>query len=428
MAHLLEHLVFKGTPTRPNIPQELTERGARANGTTWFDRTNYYETVAETEDNLRWALELEADRMVNSFIARKDLENEFSVVRNEFESGENSPNAVLAKRMLPTVFHWHNYGHSTIGEKSDIEGAPIERLQAFYQHYYQPDNAVLVVAGRIDEKRTLELVSTAFGGIPRPERKLRTTYTREPVQDGERQITLRRTGDVQVVSAAFRSAPGSHVDHAALSVLAMLLADEPSGRLYKALVEGKKAATVSSNASGFAEAGMLAFTAEVRQEQSLDEAQAAMLDTLEALKNEPATEEEVGRARTRLLKNFELSLKQSDRIGLRLSESIALGDWRLALVQRDNLEKVTAATVASVVQRYLKPSNRSIGLFIPDAVPDRAAIPDAPDLATMLKEYTGRPALSAGEDFDISPANIEKRTSRMELPNGMKVAWYKFEF
>ena len=130
MAHLLEHLVFKGTPKHPNIPQELTEHGARANGTTWFDRTNYYETFTATEENLRWALELEADRMVNSFIARADLEKEFSVVRNEFERGENSPSGVLYKRMLPAVFQWHNYGHSTIGEKSDIEGAPIERLQA----------------------------------------------------------------------------------------------------------------------------------------------------------------------------------------------------------------------------------------------------------------------------------------------------------
>src|SRR4030095_11576109 len=112
MAHLLEHLVFKGTPKHPNIPQELTEHGTRANGTTWFDRTNYYETFSVSDENLRWALELEADRMVNSFISRTDLEKEFSVVRNEFERGENSPGGVLYKRMLPAVFQWHNYGHS----------------------------------------------------------------------------------------------------------------------------------------------------------------------------------------------------------------------------------------------------------------------------------------------------------------------------
>ncbi len=422
MAHLLEHLVFKGTPKHPNIPQELTERGARANGTTWFDRTNYYETVAATEDNLRWALELEADRMVNSFISRADLEKEFSVVRNEFERGENSPAGVLYKRLLPAVFQWHNYGHSTIGEKSDIEGAPIERLQAFYRQYYQPDNAVLVVAGRIDESKTLALVQEAFGPIPKPERKLIPTYTQEPTQDGERQITLRRSGDVQLVSVMFRTAPGSHPDDAALTVLAAALIDEPSGRLYKALVETKKAATISGSASGFAEAGFLNFSAEVRQEKSLDDAKATLLAELDDVRKNPPGEEEIVRARTRILKNFELSLKQSDRIGLRLSESIAMGDWRLAFLNRDQLEKVTPADTARVAAHYLKPANRTVGLFIPEQNADRTEVPAVPDIAALLKDYQGRPPIAQGEDFEATPENIEKRTTRGVLPNGLKFA------
>ena len=95
MAHLLEHLVFKGTPKHPNIPQELTAHGSRPNGTTWTDRTNYFETFSATDENLEWALDLEADRMVNSFIAKKDLDSEMTVVRNEFEMGENDPFSVL---------------------------------------------------------------------------------------------------------------------------------------------------------------------------------------------------------------------------------------------------------------------------------------------------------------------------------------------
>ncbi len=422
MAHLLEHLLFKGTPTHPNIPQELTEHGARANGTTWFDRTNYYETVFANDANLRWALELESDRMTHSNVAKADLEKEFTVVRNEYERGENSPGSVLYKRMLPAIFQWHNYGHSTIGEKSDIEGAPIERLQAFYRDHYQPDNSVLVVAGRFDEAKTLGWIQELFGKLPKPERKLIATYTKEPMQDGEREITLRRSGDVQLISAMYRTAAGSHPDDAALSVLTTLLTDEPNGRLYKALVEAKKAASVSGSATGLAEAGFVDFVAEVRLEQSLPEARATMLGVLDDLRKNPANAEEVERAKVRLLKNFEMLLKQSDRLGLTLSEFIGMGDWRLAFLHRDQLEKVTPAEIARVVGLYLKPANRVLGTFLPDTAPDRATIPDAPDLAVLLKDYKGRPPISQGEDFDASPENIEKRTARTQLPNGMKLA------
>ncbi len=423
MAHLLEHLVFKGTPKHPNIPQELTEHGARPNGTTWLDRTNYFETFDATEENLRWALDLESDRMVNSFIARKDLESEFSVVRNEYERGENSPGAVLNKRMMAAVYQWHNYGHSTIGEKSDIELAPIERLQAFYHHYYQPDNAVLVVAGKIDEQKTLDLVNEYFGPIPKPTRQLITTYTQEPTQDGERQVTLRRTGDVQLVAAAYRSPAGSHPDYAALSVLSNLLTDNPTGRLYKALVESKKAVSVFGGASGYAEGGTTGFTAEVPNDQSVEDAKTAMLEVLDGLKENPPSAEEVEKAKTRILKNWELGFKQSDRLGLSLSNYIGTGDWRLAFLYRDQVEQVTPDDVARVAIRYFKAANRTMGFFLPEKNPDRAEIPAAPDLNELLRDYKGKAAIAQGEDFDPSPENIEKRTSRGQLPNGMQYAF-----
>lgn len=423
MAHLLEHLVFKGTPRHPNIPKELTEHGARANGTTWFDRTNYYETVDDTEENFRWALDLEADRMINSFISRKDLESEFTVVRNEFERGENSPGAVLNKRMTAATFQWHNYGHSTIGEKSDIEGAPIERLQAFYKNYYQPDNAVLVLAGRLDEQKTLNLVHEYFAKIPKPTRKLIPTYTVEPIQDGERQVTLRRVGEVQLFACDHRTPSGAHPDHAALTILADILDDDPTGRLYKALIETKKAVSVSASQSGFAEAGIFSCDTQLRPDQSLDDAKATLLAVLDEIKTKPPTSEEVDKARARLLKNIEMSFRQSDRLGLTLSDYIGTGDWRLIFLQRDNLEKVTPADVLRVAQHYLKPANRTLGMFIPDPKPDRAEIPAAPNLAMLLKDYKGRTNILLGENFDPTPANIEGRVKRGELANGLKYAF-----
>ncbi len=163
MAHLLEHLVFKGTPSHPKIWEELEDHGARFNGTTWVDRTNYYETVPTSEPgNLKWALAMEADRMINSFIRQEDLDTEMTVVRNEFEAGENSPTGVLWERMMSSAYLWHNYGKSTIGSKSDIERVPIKNLKAFYKKYYQPDNAMLVIAGDFKERQELEMVDGFF--------------------------------------------------------------------------------------------------------------------------------------------------------------------------------------------------------------------------------------------------------------------------
>jgi zinc protease len=428
MAHLLEHLLFKGTPTHRNIPQELTEHGSRPNGTTWFDRTNYFETVPATDANLEWALDLEADRMVNSFVARKDLDSEMTVVRNEFESGENNPFGVLLERTMSTAYLWHNYGNSTIGARADLENVPIERLQAFYRRFYQPDNALLVVAGKFDEARTLRLIQQKFGRIAKPARSLERgnllfpTYTAEPTQDGERAVTLRRVGDVQAAMAVYHVPAGSHADFAAVDVLTQVLGDVPSGRLHKALVETKLAAQAGAFNFQLKEPGALLGYAQVRQEQSLDSAQRVMLRTIDDVAGRAPSAEEVDRAKASILKNIELLLNNSEQVGLTLSETQAMGDWRLLFLHRDRVRKVTPADVQRVAAAYIKPSNRTLGLFYPTAKPERAEIPPAPDVAAMVRDYKGEAAVAAGEAFDPSPANIDARTKVSALPNGMRLS------
>ncbi len=421
MAHLLEHLVFKGTPRHPNIPQELTAHGTRPNGTTWTDRTNYYETFAATDENLNWALDLEADRMVNSFIAKKDLDSEMTVVRNEFELGENSPFGVLLDRVMSTAYLWHNYGKTTIGARSDIENVPIDRLQAFYKTHYQPDNAVLLIAGKFDEPKTLGLVDKYFSPIPRPSRPLPKIYTAEPTQDGERSVTLRRVGDVQLVQAVYHVPSGAHSEYAAVEILTQVLGHTPSGRLYKALVQEKKASSVFGFDFQWKEPTLTILGAEVRQGDSLDAAKDALLQTIESIGANPPTKEEVERARAQLLKNIELALNNSDQVGLTLSEFIGAGDWRLFFLHRDRLRKVTSEEVARAAAKYFKPSNRTLGMFIPTAKPDRAEIPPTPDLSVALKDYKGDATVAAGEAFDPSPENIESRTVRSDA-SGIKLA------
>ncbi len=428
MAHLLEHLVFKGTPDHPDIPSELTEHGTFPNGTTSLDRTNYYETFPATDENLDWALDLEADRMVNSFIAAEDLDSEMTVVRNEWEAGENNPTGVLVKRVMAAAYDWHNYGNSTIGARADIENVPIDRLKAFYRKYYQPDNAVLVVAGRFEAARGLELVAEKFGPIARPERigsnQLFDTYTAEPVQDGERSVTLRRVGDVQLALAAYHIPAGSHEQYAAIDVLAHVLGTEPSGRLYKNLVEPGLAASTFAFGWQQNEPGLLMVAVTVRRDDPLEDAAEAMLRTLDEMLEAPPTEEEVERAKTEFRSGIELAFNNPQGMALQLSEWAAMGDWRLFFLHRDRIENVTPTAVHQVAQAYLRPTNRTIGYFYPvEETPPRAEVPAPPDVKALVAGYTGREAIAEGEAFDPTPENIEARTERFTLANGFKVAF-----
>ena len=422
MAHLLEHLVFKGTPSRGNIQTELGKRGMQYNGSTSFDRTNYFESFTASDDNLAWALGMEADRMVNSYIRKSDLDSEMTVVRNEFESGENNPQLVLYGRMLASAFMWHNYGHLQIGARSDIENVDIGRLQAFYRLYYQPDNAVLIVAGKFDPDATLRLIVKDFGPIPKPARTLPAIYTEEPVQDGERAVTLRRAGGSKFLGMMYHTVRGAHPDFVALDVLGDVLTVPPAGRLYKALVTTKKASSVEAWMSELREPGTLAFFAQIPDADPLAPARDAMFATIEGLAKEPVTEAEVARIRGKAAVNFDETMANPQRFAVAISESVALGDWRLFFITRDRYRTVTATSVNRVAQQYLQRSNVTVGEFIPDAKPARAPVPPPVDLAAMVRDYKGDAAAVTGEAFDASPANLDARTERFVLPNGAKVA------
>ena len=408
MAHLLEHMVFKGTPNHPNIPEELSSHGARPNGTTWYDRTNYFETFNATDENLDWALDLEADRMVNSYIAKKDLESEFSVVRNEFESGENSPTGVLLEKVINAGFLWHNYGNSTIGNRSDIERVPIENLKAFYKKFYRPDNAVLMVTGKFDTDKTLALIETKFAGIKNPEQPLRDVPTIEPAQDGEKRVTLSRVGDLQIVSAMYHMPAGSSEDAAAMAIAEDILTNEPAGRLYKALVDGKKSSGIWSFAPFTKEPSFMYINVDVPSDKSLEEAEKTLLTTLDGLAKNPVTEAEVTRAKSNMANQMDQVFRNSSFLGTYMSEFIGAGDWRLAFLFRDRLEAMTADKVNAAIQRYLINTNRTVGNFIPTKNPIRVEIEHTEDIAALVADYKGKEAMNAGEAFDVSYDNIQK--------------------
>jgi zinc protease len=422
MAHLLEHLIFKGTPTTRNVQAELGKRGLRYNGSTSFDRTNYFASFTANDDNLRWYLGWSADAMVNSFIARADLDSEMTVVRNELEMGENNAGRVLYQRTLAAMYEWHNYGKSTIGARSDVENVDIARLQAFYKLHYQPDNATLIVAGRFDPAKVLGWVQQSFGPIARPQRVLPPTYTLDGTQDGERQVTVRRVGGTPTVYMAHHVMPGSHPDFGAVSLLAQVLGDAPGGRLHKALVEKQLAAGAFGFPLALAEPGVLIVGAQLAPGQDLDKARAAMAAALDGIAAAPVTAQELERARTQWLNSWEQGFTDPEQIGVQLSEAIALGDWRLYFLQRDHVRRATLAEVQRVAVERLRSDNRTVALYRPTAQPQRAPAPARVDVAALVRDYKGDASAVQAEAFDASPANLDARLQARQLPSGLRVA------
>jgi zinc protease len=293
MAHLLEHMTFKSTNSGRVLFSDLSEHagGGNFNGQTSYDQTMYFEIVNSGDDNLRWALGVEADRMVNMTMLGKDLVTEMPVVRNEMESGENSPQNILFERVLSSAYNFHNYGKSVIGNRSDVERVPIANLAVFYKKYYEPDNADVVIAGQFDEAKALAFIADTLGKIPKPDRVLPQPYTLEPTQEGEREVVLRRVGTTQQVLVVYHAPAALHPDIAPLNVLTTILGEAQTGRLYKALVESKLAVATSMDVEEMHDPGWVEADADLKPDQSIDEARKVLLKTIEDLAANPPTQE-----------------------------------------------------------------------------------------------------------------------------------------
>jgi len=422
MAHLLEHLMFKSTKNIAQVSTELSRRGMQFNGTTSEDRTNYYETFPSDPAQLAWALKTEAERMTHANVIKKDLDSEMTVVRNEMESGENNPSRILIEKTNAAAFQWHAYGKDTIGARSDVEHVNIPHLQAFYRKYYQPDNATLIVAGKFDAPKVLAEIAQDFAAIPKPTRVIEPTYTVEPVQDGEREVTLRRVGNEQDLYVTYHTPSIASPDMPAFSVIAVALGDTPNGRLHKRLVEAGKATEVAAWPSRRTDPGQFNAFASLKKDDDLAAAQKIFLDTIEGIRTEPITAEELKRAQLKVDATFDQILASPQNLCLSLSDYIAGGDWRLFFLLRDRVAALTLEHVNAVASAWLKPSNRTLGRFLPTAAPDRAPFATRTDPEAELADFKPHAAVAAGEAFDSTPAGLDKRSQLFTLPNGMKLA------
>ena len=422
MAHLLEHMLFKRSAKFSEIKKAIADKGAEANGTTFYDRTNYYEILPATDENLAWALEMEADRMITSAILQSDLDTEFSVVRNEFEIGENEPSRILRERIFSSAYLWHNYGNSTIGSREDIERVKASSLKNFYKKYYQPNNATLIVGGKFDEKKTLDWIAKYFAIIPKSKQIIEPTYTVEPAQDGERFIELKRNGDMQYVAMGYHIPSFSDKEYAANNALISILTNNPSGALYKALIETKLATNVYGFSITLKDPGLGYFGCEIPKDIDLKTVQNAFLQAMNEVPKMTFTEDDLKRAKNELLKQFENTYNNTIALSIALTENIGAGDWRLFFMDRDNVEKLTVEDIQNVAKKYYLQSNRTWGRFVPENNAERVKVSDTPDIATLTNGYKGK-TLEANEAiFETSVANVLKTTETGKLASGGQYA------
>ncbi len=423
MAHLLEHLLFRGTPTHPGIGSQFKRRGITFNGSTAQDRTNYYGWFEPNDATLDWLLALEADRMRHANVTRADLDSEMTVVRNEMEIGENKPTRRLTSLLSSLAYEWHPYGRNVIGNRSEVENVPVEKLRAFYDLWYQPDNATVIIAGAFDPAHALRRVSATFGAIPKPTRTLPVRYTREPAQDGEREVTIRRTGTDRLLGLSYHTPAITHPDFAALTVLDSVLGSTPSGRLDQNLVKTGLVTSAQSGIDGSEAPGLISFYSIVPKGRDPAQAEQALLAQVERLADRPITDAEVSAAKQRLA-NLYGRANDTNVIGVAngLSDMIGAGDWRLWFSKRDAEARVTAADVNRVARTYLVSTNRTLARFVPTDTPVRAEIPQAPSPAVALKDYKGGTAQRAVPMFDRSVANIAAHTTRAQLGPDLRLS------
>lgn len=418
-AHLLEHMLFKRTRRHADICREMGEHGARVNGSTWADRTNFFETSAAEEAHLNWALDLEADRMVGAMITARELDRERRVVLDELEMGENQPLTVLTHRVMATAFQGHGYGHPSVGVKSDIMELKAREVRTFYRQHYRPDNAVLVVAGKLDPKVCLEKVHQAFSPIPRPRKRIHVSRHAIPTQDGPREIRLHRPGELPLIAAGYHLPPGDHACFPALNILTQILAGSSWSWLHRKLVDPGLASQVWGFNLQWRDGGLALFGLRVHQGVPAETVRHRFVRALEKIKGK-ITIDQLERARNRLLRNSQLAFNSSQTIALQLSEWIGLGDWRLMFANQEALERVKLQDVRTVADAFLQTANRSLGLFLPSKERQDVKIPQGPRLT--VQHDAPDTEWQHGAAFDASPQSIQERTHIHAPPSGLRMA------
>ena len=449
-AHLLEHLIFNkstehfgkanGLPTFQDVLYEAGADYASSNMTTGYDRMNGYSTLPA--DKLALAMRIEADRMQRALLLDSERQSEMSVVRNEYEIGENNPARALRKAVVAASITAHPYHWSVIGYRSDIEGVTTEKLREHYQAFFHPDNSEAILAGDFDVDAALALFDREFGGFPKAARPIPQVITVEPPQEGERRVVVRRPGTTGLVELAYLRPGALHPDFFAFEVLTSVLGDGVNARLYQALVERGLATSVSAENYPLRDPYPLLVGATCAPGKGHAEVEAALKEALAAVADKGITAAELKRAQQQLEVSVVRLRDGPYNTASVLGEAIAAGDWKWLPTYVDRIKAVSAADVQRVAASYLVSDRATVGWFVPAAnagaaapmaLASATAAAKAPVAAAASAVPAATPAVAARAAVRApaarSPAAnaaapalpFAARTVRKVLPNGLVV-------
>ncbi|MBH9552824.1 M16 family metallopeptidase [Inhella gelatinilytica] len=424
MAHLLEHLLFKGTPSVADIPKAMSERGVRWNATTSVDRTNYFSSFNANPATLDFMLALEAERMQRSRVEAEDLAKEMPVVLNEMERGENNPGQLLRERLQAAAFRFHPYGRLTIGSRSDVENVPIESLRRFYRNHYRPDNATLMVSGQLNEAAVLAQIQQHFGPLSNPAGQAPQTYTVEPPQDGERSVVLRRVGGQAMSFIGYHAPNFAHPDCANLNLISQMLMQPPTGPLFKRFVEGKQAATVGGGGCGGFDPGLFTVVAVPTADAPLAQLEKDLLNALETQSAELLQADQFQRMQQQFATAYAQLLKNPQQLTMLLTEMVAAGDWRLVFKLLQLVKTVKLEDLHQTAARTFQANNRTVARYEPVKTSGQVAIALLANRQEGLDTLSDSAKLNAGEQLNPAPEHLQARTRWTRLTHsGLPLAW-----
>ena len=368
--HILEHLLFKDSKNfnKKNDKSPtfyLEEMGASMNATTWYDRTNYFELLPK--EKAAEALALEADRMRYSQFTEEDLKTEMVVVHNEYERGRNDPAELVDEAVWATAFMAHPYHHPTIGWKEDIESANIPRLYEFYNRFYYPNNATLIVFGDMNAKELASVVSKTFGALPSSPEAIPRMDVVEPEQTGLRTFRMTYPGNTTLVEVAQRAPKGTDADYATALVVAYLLAGGLSSRLERKLVDCGLAVYVRPFMHAMHDPSLFTLCAQTTPGTKPEALHSVIESEYKDLAQKGATAAELSRVKAQLHSQHSYDKDGIFREARNVSEAVAAGDWTLEYRLKELIEQVTVKDISRVASKLLSKTGRIVGILEPKA-------------------------------------------------------------